>query len=224
MRTTERIWKILLPNRFVSKSKKPMEHGDWGSDCKKNCNAFNERSFFLHPFQKRWWLQWVVTLWASSTRDIHAKFTPLYFGYPEKISYLRNSFFKYFWNRGAFVLQQPVFQEHRWQEQLFTWRVWRNNELWVAFGCLVWIIRRLRVEMKYFLTKFVADNKTKRCDVQCWFNYWISIDKYLSEGRFPFRRPHQFTQSWHRVNRKKTWTLHLRRTMWIPHGKKCKCF
>ena len=122
------------------------------------------------------------------------------------------------------TFKQPVFQEHRWQEQLFTWRVWRNNELWVAFGCLVWIIRRLRVEMKYFLTKFVADNKTKRRDVQCWFNYWISIDKYLSEGRFPFQGPHQFTQSWHRVNRKKTWTLHLRSTMWIPHDKKCKCF
>ena len=60
----------------------------------------------------------MVTLWASSTRDIHVKFTPLYFGYPEKILYLRNSFFKYFWKRG----------EHSYFNNQFFKNIGDNND------------------------------------------------------------------------------------------------
>ena len=48
-RTKERIWKILInPNKFVGKSKKPKEDGDCGSDCWKDCDAFDRSRH--HPF------------------------------------------------------------------------------------------------------------------------------------------------------------------------------
>ena len=48
-RTKERIWKILInPKKFVSKSKKPKEHGDCGTDCWKDCDAFDQSRD--HPF------------------------------------------------------------------------------------------------------------------------------------------------------------------------------
>jgi len=48
-RTKERIWKILInPTKFVNKNKKPKEHGDCGSDCWKDCDAFDKSKD--HPF------------------------------------------------------------------------------------------------------------------------------------------------------------------------------
>merc|ERR1719397_1260924 len=48
-RTKERIWKILInPKKFVGKSQKPKEHGDCGSDCWKDCDAFDQSRD--HPF------------------------------------------------------------------------------------------------------------------------------------------------------------------------------
>ena len=49
-RTKERIWKILVnPKKFVGKTKKPKEHGDCGSDCWKDCDAFDQGGRD-HPF------------------------------------------------------------------------------------------------------------------------------------------------------------------------------
>ena len=48
-RTKERIWNILLaPNSFVSKNLAPNEHKECGTDCWKDCDAFDRSR--EHPF------------------------------------------------------------------------------------------------------------------------------------------------------------------------------